>query len=354
MGPQSALFEDLVGDLHGAKHAIAVNSCTSALHLSMLALGVGPGDEVIVPAFTWLTTASAVEYVGGTPVFVDVSHDDCNISVASIEGAITSRTKAIVPVHLFGAAADMDPIIEIADSHGLSVVEDAACAIGTLYNGKPVGSLGAIGCFSFHPRKIITTGEGGMATTNVPEWARILRCLRCHGDSGRAEFEAEEHGPWSMSDFTMAGFNFRLSDIQAAIGVAQISRLPELIAERRRLAAGYCERLSGMNNLMLPVTPMADPGHTYQSFVVSIEGADRELRNRVMTSLRAADIETRPGTHAVHRISYYSKKYGLHQDDYPVAAMLADTTISLPMFPGMTDEQLSSVTDTLTVAVKNI
>jgi dTDP-4-amino-4,6-dideoxygalactose transaminase len=337
-GPLTARFEELVAQRHLAKHAIATTSCTAALHLAMTALDIGAGDEVVVPAFTWVTTAHCVEYVGARPVFADVSLDTFNIDPQAVAAAVGPRTRAVLPVHLFGLAAPMDKIGEIARRHDLHVVEDAACAIGTTYADRPVGVFGAIGCFSFHPRKVVTTGEGGMLTTDDDRLAGKLRSLRNHGSTGLPQPSVEEPGPWTMATFDRLGFNLRFSDIQAAVGVAQMAKLDRLLQHRRERARRYCALLSDCQQLALPDRACADVGgHSYQSYVVRMLDADRRRRNSVMQHLAAHDIETRPGTHAVHRLGYYAQKYRLRAEDFPNAALCEDTTITLPIFPGMTD-----------------
>ncbi|MGH8338359.1 MAG: DegT/DnrJ/EryC1/StrS family aminotransferase, partial [Gammaproteobacteria bacterium] len=228
-GPLTERFETLIATEHQVKHALACTSCTAALHLATLALKLGPGDEVVVPAFTWVTSAHSAEYVGAKAVFADVDLATYNIDPAALEAAITPRTKAIVAVHLFGLAAPMDEINELAKRYGLAVIEDGACAIGTTYKGTPVGGIGDIGCFSFHPRKAVTTGEGGAVTTNRDDLATLVRSQRNHGATGLPDPEIEAHGPWTMGTFENLGFNLRLCDIQAAVGVAQMAKLALLL-----------------------------------------------------------------------------------------------------------------------------
>lgn len=334
-GPKTSEFERLFAERHELQHALATTSCTAALHLSTLALQLQPGDEVVVPAFTWVTSAHSAEYVGAKAVFADVDLATFNLDPAALEAAITPRTRAIVVVHLFGKAAPMDEIMAIAQKHNLAVIEDAACAVGSTYKGKPIGAIGDLGCFSFHPRKVITTGEGGMVTTNRKDLADRVKCLRNHGATGPA-FGADPSKPYTMSTFEMLGFNLRMSDIQAAVGVAQMAKLDRLLAERRRLALRYAELLSGIDELIVPCD---DPGHTYQSFVIRLGANDRSRRNSIMERLAELNIQTRPGTHAVHRLGYYASKYGLKPDQFPNACRAEDTTITLPIFPGMTDDQ---------------
>lgn len=340
-GPLTVEFERLFGQRHQLAHALATTSCTAALHLATLALQLQPGDEVIVPAFTWITSAHAAEYVGAKAVFADIDLATFNLDPAALEAAITRKTKAIVAVHLFGKSAPMDEILAIAKRHGLAVIEDAACATGTTYKGRPVGALGDIGCFSFHPRKVITTGEGGMVTTNRVDLSDRVKSLRNHGSTGPA-FGTDPSKPYTMSTFNMLGFNLRLSDIQAAVGVAQMAKLDRLLIERRRLALRYSELLSGIEGLIIPTD---DPGHTYQSYVLRLTDYDRDKRNAVMERLAAAQIQTRPGTHAAHRLGYYANKYDLRAEQFPNACRAEDTTITLPIFPGMSDEQQGFVVE---------
>lgn len=345
-GPMTERFEALVAARHNLKHALACTSCTAALHLATMALKLGPGDEVIVPAFTWVTSAHSAEYVGAKPVFADVDLANYNLDPAAVAAAITPRTKAIVAVHLFGLAAPMDEINALAKKHGIAVIEDAACAIGTTYKGRPVGAIGDLGCFSFHPRKAVTTGEGGAVTTNRDDLATLVRSQRNHGATGAPDTALEPHGPWTMARFDNLGFNLRLSDIQAAVGVAQMAKLDRLLAERRRTALHYSELLAGRSDIIRPLGGDVT-GHTYQSYVIRIAEGGRKRRNAAMAALAAQSIQTRPGTHAVHRLGYYVNKYGLRPEAFPNAATAEDTTITLPIFPGMSRAQQAQVVATL-------
>ncbi|UFX47768.1 DegT/DnrJ/EryC1/StrS family aminotransferase [Bradyrhizobium sp. 41S5] len=341
-GPLTERFERLIAEKQDVKHTLACTSCTAALHLATMALKLGPGDEVIVPAFTWVTSAHSAEYVGAKPVFVDVDLSTYNIDPEKLKAAITPRTKAIVAVHLFGLAAPMDEIKAIAEPRGIAIIEDAACAIGTTYKGKPVGAIGDIGCFSFHPRKAVTTGEGGAVTTNRDDLAARVRSQRNHGATGAPDPSIEPPGPWTMATFGNLGFNLRLSDIQAAVGVAQMGKLDRLLVERRRLGRRYSDLLSDVNSIGLPSGGDVD-GHTYQSYVIRVLDGGRKHRNDIMRALAQENIQTRPGTHAVHRLEYYSKKYGLTAGQFPNAASAEDTTITLPIFPGMTEDDQRKV-----------
>ena len=348
-GPMTAEFERNFAARHRVNHALATTSCTAALHLAALALQFRAGDEVLVPAFTWVTSAHCAEYVGARVRFVDIDPDTFNLSPGLLEAAVTPRTRAIVAVHLFGLAAPMDEIMDVALRHGLSVIEDAACAVGTTYRGRPVGATGDLGCFSFHPRKVITTGEGGMITTNNDKLARLISSLRNHGATGPAP-GADTSRPYTMSTFDNLGFNLRLSDLQASVGVAQMAKLDELLSERRQRALRYSQVLQGTADVALPMEPSWG-GHSYQSYVIRIADGGRRRRNRIMDELAAADIQTRPGTHAVHRLGFYRNKYGLRDGDFPAAANCEDTTITLPIFPGMMDAQQDEVANRLKAAL---
>lgn len=338
-GPFTKQFEELVAQRHQAQYALATTSCTAALHLATMALGLKTGDEMIVPAFTWVTSAHAAEYVGAKAVFVDVNPLSFNIDPAAIEAAITERTRAIMVVHLFGLAAEMDAINAIAKKYNLAVIEDSACAIGTTYGDKPIGVLGDLGCFSFHPRKIVTTGEGGMVTTNRQDLAEKIQSLRNHGATGPLKTEAQ--GPWTMATFNNLGYNLRLSDIQAAVGVAQMAKLDKQLAERRNAAYAYSRLLADVEEVVLP-TSIEVSGHSFQSYVTRIKPG-KQVRNNIMLRLAEQDIQTRPGTHAVHRLGYYRDKYAIKADAFPIAVMCEDTSMTLPIFPGITETQQQQV-----------
>lgn len=350
-GPKVREFEEKWSAFTGARHSIAVTSCTTALHLSLAALGFGPGDEAIVPAFTWIATANVVEHLGGKVVFCDIALNTFNLDVQDVARKISPRTKAILPVHLFGLAADMDPIMDLARKHGLWVVEDAACGFGSTYQGRHVGTLGDTGCFSFHPRKAITTGEGGMIITQSDALAEKLRRLRDHG---AAMTDLQRHmgaRPYLLADHPDAGYNQRMTDLQAALGVAQMGRAQAIIDERRRLAEKYDDAFSQLAWLKTPVH-MQGYGHGYQSYPCLFQpeplvpGAIKRVnaeRNEWMDRLQQAGISTRPATHAVHMLAFYREKYGLEPEDFPMAYAANDCSISLPLFHGMTEAELQYV-----------
>lgn len=351
-GPEVARFEATVARFCNVDHAVATTSCTTALHLALVAAGIGKGDVVLVPSFTYIATANAVEHAGGRPVFVDINPETFNISLESIEARLASlkaeslpSPKAIIPVHLFGLCADMPSIIELSERHSLSVIEDAACALGSTIQGRLAGSFGLAGCFSFHPRKIITTAEGGMIVTRDEYLAKSLRILRDHGaeTSDHARHHAKDG---EMPSFNHLGYNYRMTDIQGALGNSQMAKIQKIIDTRRGLARAYNQILQDIPWLKTPLCPDGCI-HTYQSYVCSLqlEGAKPvkigKVRNGLMKHLKEAGISSRPGTHAVHLLGYYHRKYSLRPQDFPNSRMAHHNTIALPLYPGMTNgEQL--------------
>lgn len=335
-GPKVREFEQLFAERHQVKHALSVTSATTALHLALVALEVGPGDEVIVPAFTWVSTANVVLYCGANVVFADVDPVTFNINPDDLKKRITSKTKAIIPVHLFGLCANMDAIKAIAGD--IPLVEDGACAAGAAYKGTPAGALGTIGCFSFHPRKSVTTGEGGMITTNDDRLADVMSMLRNHGAS--ISEEQRHHGPrpYILPDFNMLGYNYRMTDLQGAVGVVQIKKLDTFIDEREKWAAWYSEQLKDIPWLRTPQFG-AEYKHGWQSFVTFVDESKAPCsRNEIMEKLQEQGISTRPGTHAVHMLNYYADKYGIQPSDYPGAQAANDYSMSIPLHNRMVAE----------------
>jgi len=350
-GPKVREFEEKWSSFTGSKHSIAVTSCTTALHLSLAALGFGSGDEAIVPAFTWISTANIVEHLGGKVVFCDIDLETFNVDPKQIQEKITTHTKAILPVHLFGLAADMKAINSIAQANNLWVVEDAACGFGSRYHGQHAGTQGTTGCFSFHPRKAITTGEGGMVTTQDDQLAEKIRRLRDHG---AAMSDLQRHlgaRPYLLADHPDAGYNQRMTDLQAALGSAQMDRATDIITERQRLASRYDQAFENLAWLQTPAQ-LHQYEHGYQSYPclfqpdrakaaarhgnkAKIKDINTE-RNLWMDQLQQQGISTRPATHAVHMLSFYQQKYGLQPEDFPNAFAANDCSISFPLFHGMT------------------
>jgi len=328
-GPQVREFERAFAARHGVKHALATTSCTTALHLALAALDIGPGDEVLVPAFTWIATANAVRYCQATPVFVDVEPTSFNMDPRQVAAAITPRTKALLAVHLFGLCADIDALREAAG--GLPLIEDAACAAGAAYRGRPAGSLGTLGCFSFHPRKTITTGEGGMVTTNDDLLAERLNVLRNHGATVSEEQRHRGPQPYLLPEFHLLGFNYRMTDLQGAVGCVQLAKLDRFIDERRRWASFYQHELSDIHWLRTPTAP-SHCQHAWQAYVCYVAEAQAPLpRNELMAALEAEGIGTRPGTHAVHMLAHYRQQLATAPDDYPVARDCHHCTMAIPL-----------------------
>jgi perosamine synthetase len=344
-GPKVAEFEAAFATRHRVEHAKATSSCTAALHLALASLGIGPGDEVIVPAFTWVATANVAVYCGAKPVFVDVDPITYNIDPTKLGSAISGHTRAVIPVHLFGLCADMDAIRAIVPQD-IPVIEDAACAAGASYAGKPAGGLGAVGAFSFHPRKSITTGEGGMLTTDDDELAARAERLRNHGAASSEEKRHRSDAPFLMSEFDQIGFNYRMTDLQAAVGIVQLRKLDDLIIERDRWARWYMMELADLGWLRAPQVPEGY-GHGWQAFVTVVEDGAPMERDRIMAALQDRGISTRPGTHAVPDLGVYLREYGTNPEDYPQAVRLDRQTLALPLHNRMTEDDYAYVVDNL-------
>ena len=357
-GPYVKQFEDRFSTFTGAVHSVATSSCTTALHMAVAALGLKPGDEVIVPAFTWVATANVVEYMGARPVFCDVDLATFNLSTPHLEDVITERTVGIIPVHLFGLCADMSPILESARHHNLWVVEDAACGLGGWYGGAHAGTMGDMGCFSFHPRKSITTGEGGMITTASDGFDSTCRSLRDHGASRSDHQRHTESGGFLLSDYDMLGYNYRMTDIQGSLGCAQMERAGWILDRRRVIAERYDEMLAELDWLQTPAVPRGSV-HGYQSYVClfrpqqpspkNVDGL-HERRNQLMQTMEAEGVSTRQGTHAAHLQGYYRDKYGIAAGDFPNAWMADRLSISLPLYAQMTEAEQDEVVAALNSA----
>jgi dTDP-4-amino-4,6-dideoxygalactose transaminase len=320
MGPKVAEFEAELARACGVEHAVAVSSGTAALHLAVLALGLGPGDEVLVPAYTFPATANVVALAGATPRLVDVDPETMNVDVEAVAAAVDERTRAVLAVHLFGRPLDWSAL-HAAIPENVALVEDAAGALGASYRGRPCGSLGAMGCLSFHPRKIVTTGEGGAVTTDDGELAAAIRSLRHHG--------------WAADDMPAPGVNYRLSDVLCALGIPQLRRLDELLAARTRIAEAYTEKLAGVVE-----TPSADQGdvHGWQAYVVRVD-----RRNEILAALRAEGIEAQIGTYALHRLGAYAD-----QGPFPGADAAYERALALPFHTRLGDSELDLVASALT------
>ena len=347
-GPMVEAFENLFAEIHQVKHAIAVSNCTTALHLALLAIGIGPGDEVIIPAFTWISTANAVVYCGATPIFVDIDLKTFNIDPDKITKAITKKTKAIIPVHLFGLCANIDKIKNL--SPYIKIIEDAACAAGAIYQSKFAGSLGEIGCFSFHPRKSITTGEGGMITTNNDDYAEIIKKLRNHGASISEEQRHKGPKPYILPNFDLIGYNYRMTDIQGAIGLVQLKKLLTFIDTRTNWAHYYSNLSNEITWLTTP-EQLTNYKHGWQSYVLLINPNNSPIsRNDFMELLQSKGIATRPGTHAVHMLNFYKSKYKINENDFPNSKIADQQSVALPLHNLMTQDDFDYIINT----IKNI
>jgi len=329
-GSKVSTFEQRFAQRHKVKHALAVTSCTTGLHLILAAIGIGPGDEVIVPAFTWVATANVVLYCGATPVFVDIERNTYNIDPNKVLEKITNKTKAIIPVHLFGLCANIDAIRSVIPTH-IKIIEDAACASGASYKDQWAGSLGDAAAFSFHPRKSITTGEGGMVTTNNDKLAERMHQMRNHGASISEEQRHYGPKPHILPDFNLIGFNYRMTDLQASIGIIQLEKLDHFIDERSEWAKWYREQLESIEWLKLPQEPEYGQ-HGWQSFVTYVDPKLTPFsRNNIMERLQKVGISTRPGTHAVHMLTIYREKFGTQKNDFPVARDCDANTMAIPL-----------------------
>lgn len=340
IGPKLKQFESMVADYLGVKEAVAVNSGTSGLHLAVRALGIGEGDEVITTPFSFISSTNCFIYERARPVYVDIDPKTFNIDPAQIESAITPKTRAILPVHVFGRPSDMDTINKIAAKNGLWVIEDACEAIGAGYNGKKVGTECDAGVFAFYPNKQITTGEGGIITTNDNTVADLCRSMRNQGRS-------EENGGWL--DHSRLGYNYRLDELSAALGVAQMERLEQILAKRETVARAYNTKLKGIGGI---ITPIEEPGITISWFVyvISLEcGIDR---NRVMNYLHNHGVDCRPYFQPLHLQPFYKKLFGYREGDYPNTEQVASSTLALPFFNNITEQQMNYVIDVLQQAIE--
>lgn len=346
-GPKVRAFEEAFAAAHEVPHAVAVTSCTTAMHLALAAWDIGPGDEVIVPAFTWIATPNVVLHCGATPVLVDVDPKTYNLRIDQVADKVTDRTKAIIPVHLFGLCADIDAL-RAALPREIPILEDAACGSGARYRGRFAGGLGEAAAFSFHPRKTITTGEGGMITTRDAVLAEKLRTMRNHGASISEEDRHHGPRPYSLPDFHLLGYNYRMTDLQGAIGLSQVAKLAGLVEERARMAERYNRRLSNIPWLQTPATPEGYE-HGWQAYVCYVDPERAPVsRNRLMERLQDEwGISCRPGTHAVNMLHFYQEMFGIGPDSFPGARDCHVNTMALPLHNRMSEDDLDRVIEAL-------
>ncbi|MFF9173291.1 DegT/DnrJ/EryC1/StrS family aminotransferase [Streptomyces sp. NPDC014793] len=341
-GPRVAAFERAFAERVGAEHAVAVSSCTTALHLSLVALGLGPGDEVVVPSLSFIATANAVRYVGAEPVFADVEPATGNLTTATVDAVRTPRTRAVLAVHQGGVPADVHALRAACADWDLPLVEDAACAIGSTVGGKPVGHGALIAAWSFHPRKVVTTGEGGMVTTDDAAWAERLRRLREHGMNASA---AQRHASSKpvLESYLEVGYNYRMTDIQAAVGLVQLGKLDAMIVRRRELASRYDRLLRDVPGL----TPVRDPGHgqsNFQSYWVLLDEGFPVGRDDLLAALADAGVSARRGIMAAHLEPAYA---GHPRAPLPVTERISRDSLILPLFHTMTEAQQDRVVTAL-------
>ncbi len=353
-GEWTARLEREFAAFTGAACAVAVNSCASAQMLAARLVGLGPGDEAVVPAFTWISTANSVELLGAKPVFADIDPATFNVDPLLMERAVGRRTRALLPVHLFGCPADLPRIMRLARGRSLAVIEDCACSLGAFIGKRHSGTFGDCGCFSLHPRKSITTGEGGMLVTGRRALAEEARALRNHGAETSDLARHRAGGAFLLPRYRMLGFNLRMSDLQGAVGVAQMEKLPAILKRRGIQADRYAERLAGVANLTTPVAP-AGCTHGWQAYVCRVgppDAAERgkalidrwhRKRNRIMRALESRGIATRQGTHAVHLQEYYRRKYRLEPMDFPRAYAADRLSLTLPLFHALTAREQERV-----------
>lgn len=348
-GPRVAAFEQAVADYVGVQHAVAVSNCTAALHLSLLALDTQPGDLVIVTAYSFIATANVIELCGAQPVFVDIQPDTFNMDPNRLEDVLkrlmsvretARRVKAILPVHTFGQMADMPAILELANRYELPVIEDAACALGATLHGRQAGTWGVMGCFSFHPRKAITTGEGGMVVTNDAGLARRLRALRNHGQDPES----------SLPDFIMPGFNYRMTEFQAALGLTQMAKLDRIIAARRRLAKHYDDLLKDTPLQIPVVAPGSQP--VYQSYVVLLPEQAAVRRAEIIARLKEQGIETTIGTWHIPMTTYFRAQYGCKVGNFPVTDRVFRQALTLPLYECLQESEQAIVVQQLVSALR--
>lgn len=340
-GPRVAAFEEAFRDKQQAEHAVAVSNCTTALHLALKVVGVVSGDDVVVPSFSFIATANAPTYLGANPVFADVDPITGNLTAETVEAALTPRTRAVIAVDQGGVPVDLDAIRALCDPRGIVVVEDAACGAGSTYKGRPVGAGAEIAAWSFHPRKILTTGEGGMITTSRADWAQRARTLREHAMSASA---AARHASVvaPKEEYAEIGFNYRMTDLQAAVGLVQLARLDEVVQRRRKIASVYAEAISQIEGLRA----VEDPSHgtaNFQSFWVEVGPGYPLDREGLLAALGEADVSARRGIMAAH----LEPAYAHVEADLPVTERLTDNTLILPVFHQMTDDEQARVIDVL-------
>lgn len=338
-GPRVAEFEEKFAAYTGAKYAVAVSNCTTALHLAMIVAGVGPDDEVICPSMSYIATANSIKYVGAKPVFAEINPANYNLDVNDTAKKITSKTKAILLVHQIGMPADINTFKELADKHGLKLIEDAACAAGSSYMGGKIGSHSGLVCFSLHPRKVISTGDGGFITTNREDYYQRMKLLRQHGMSVNDRVR-HESSKLIFEDHVEIGYNYRMTDIQASVGIKQLEKLDWIVAERRKIAMRYNEAFKDIDYIQLPVE---EKGYfsNYQSYSIYLKDNCPLSRNEIMQKMLDAGISTRRGIMTTHRETAYKTEYS--DVLLPISEKSCDRSIILPLYIPMSNEDIEKV-----------
>jgi perosamine synthetase len=338
-GPRVREFEERFAAYTGAAHAVALSNCTTALHLAMIVSGIGPGDEVICPSMSYIATANSIVYAGATPVFAEVDPTTYNLDPADVARRITSRTKGILLVHQIGMPGDIEAFLALCDTHGLVLIEDAACAAGSAYRGKKIGAHSDLVCFSFHPRKVITTGDGGMITTSRADYAERLRLLRQHGMSVNDRVRHESKTVL-FEDHLEVGYNYRMTDIQAAVGIRQLERLDWIVKEREKIALRYLAALADIPYIRLPHVPEGYETN-WQSFSIYLRPECPVSRNDLMQRLLDKGIATRRGVMTAHReTAYLTRMPGI---SLPASEDACDRSIIIPLYVPMPDEETDAV-----------
>lgn len=346
-GPCVVQFEEALAGYVGARVAVATTSCTTALHLALLLAGVGPGDEVICPSYTFVATANAIRFVGAIAVFADIDPQTYTLAPDAVRGALTRRTRAILAVHQFGLPADLDGLRAVAEEAGVPLIEDAAPALGAEYRGCRIGGESYLACFSFHPRKVITTGEGGLLVTNDQALARRACQLRSHGAS-IPDLARHRAGAPLFEQYTEVGFNYRMTDLQAAVGLVQMGRLEKALELRRALAQGYDQAFGPLARLIPPHVP-PQVRHTFQSYPLRIEGIGEAKRNALLQALADQGVSARRGIPPIHREPAYA---GTARHPLPVTEAVAASTLLLPLYPTMTVAEQAHVIDAVVEALR--
>lgn len=341
-GPKVAKFEKMFAEYKGCSHAVAVSSCTAALHLSMLAIGIEPGDEVIVPTMTFGATANAVIHAGGTPVFVDCERDTMNMDPEDVERKITPRTKAIIPVHFAGRPCNMDALMAIAEKHGLKIVEDCAHAVETEYHGRKAGTFGDLGCFSFYVTKNITTCEGGMVITENEEYADKIKVLALHGMSKDAWKRFSDQG-YKHYQYVYCGYKYNMTDIQASLGIHQLPRIDHYWKRRKEIWETYNEAFKNLP-VITPAPVEHGTKHAYHLYTLLLDIDNLEItRDQFLDEMTKRNIGV--GVHyiALHLHPFFRKKYGYKRGDFPNSEWISDRTVSIPLSPKLTEDDVNSV-----------